>query len=106
MPRGDQLARQWCWLQFLGRPDGLPFWDFRHLIERARSVVLKRDETRWITWVRYSGHQDRCMEWAGMVGAVTYPGDLEPFWPYLVFGQWTHAGNETTIGLGGHRIEP
>lgn len=79
--------------------------DFRDLIERARSVVIDRDETRWTTWTRYSGRQGRRMEWAGLIGAVTYRGDLKPFWPYLVFGQWTHAGSGTTFGLGGYRIE-
>ena len=27
------------------------------------------------------------------------------FWPYLVFGQWTHVGGGTTVGLGRYRIE-
>lgn len=46
------------------------------------------------------------MEWAGIVGAATYEGDLAPFWPYLVFGQWTHVGKGATFGLGRYRLEP
>jgi CRISPR/Cas system endoribonuclease Cas6 (RAMP superfamily) len=46
------------------------------------------------------------MEWTGLVGAATYAGDLAPFWPYLVFGQWAHVGKGTTFGLGSYRIEP
>jgi hypothetical protein len=79
--------------------------DFRALIEQARAVRLVRDETRWTTWTRYSSRQDRRMEWAGLVGAATYEGDLTPFWPYLVFGQWTHVGKGATFGLGGYRLE-
>lgn len=78
--------------------------DFRDLIERAQAVEIERDETRWTRWARYSGRQDRRMEWEGLVGEVTYRGDLAPFWPYLVFGQWTHVGSGTTFGLGGYRI--
>ena len=38
--------------------------------------------------------------------AAVYEGDLAPFWPYLVFGQWTHVGSSTTFGLGRYIIEP
>ncbi len=79
--------------------------DFLDLIERARSVPLIRDETRWIAWTRYSARQERRMEWAGLVGTATYAGDLAPFWPYLVFGQWVHVGKGATFGLGAYRLE-
>jgi len=79
--------------------------DFRGLIDAAAAVRLVRDETRWTRWTRYSGRQDRRMDWEGLVGSVVYDGDLEPFWPYLVFGQWTHAGSGATFGLGAYRIE-
>ncbi len=80
--------------------------DFRGLIEAAGAVRLVRDETRWTRWTRYSARQDRRMEWEGLIGAAVYEGDLSAFWPYLVFGQWTHVGSGTTFGLGGYRIEP
>ncbi len=80
--------------------------DFRGLIEAAGAVRLARHETRWTRWARYSARQDRRMEWEGLVGAAVYEGDLAPFWPYLVFGQWTHVGSSTTFGLGRYVIEP
>ena len=79
--------------------------DFRGLIASAQDVRLVADETRWTAWTRYSARQDRRMEWTGLVGAATYEGDLAPFWPYLVFGQWTHVGKSATFGLGGYRLE-
>ncbi len=80
--------------------------DFRGLIEQAGRIRLARDETRWATWTRYSGRQDRRMEWGGIEGAAVYEGDLAPFWPYLVFGQWTHVGKGATFGLGAYRVGP
>jgi hypothetical protein len=80
--------------------------DFRGLIEAAGEVRLARDETRWTRWARYSARQDRRMEWEGLVGDTVYEGDLAPFWPYLVFGQWTHVGSGTTFGLGRYLIGP
>jgi hypothetical protein len=79
--------------------------DFRGLIAAAATVRLARDDTRWTRWTRYSHRQDRHMDWEGLVGSAVYEGDLAPFWPYLVFGQWTHAGSGATFGLGGYRIE-
>ena len=79
--------------------------DFRGLIEKAEKVRLVRDETRWTRWERYSSRQDRRMEWEGIVGRATYDGDLEPFWPYLFFGQWTHVGKGATFGLGRYRLD-
>jgi hypothetical protein len=79
--------------------------DFRGLIDAASGVRLVQEETRWTQWVRYSGRQDRRMDWEGLVGRAVYQGDFRPFWPYLVFGQWAHVGSGTTFGLGGYRIE-
>lgn len=79
--------------------------DFRALIERAYDVRLARDETRWTTWARYSARQRQRMAWDGIVGHAVYDGDLAPFWPYLVFGQWVHVGKGATFGLGGYRLE-
>lgn len=79
--------------------------DFRGLIEQAGAVRLVADRTQWTAWTRYSGRQDRRMEWSGIVGAATYEGDFTPFWPYLVFGQWTHVGKGATFGLGCYRLE-
>ncbi len=80
--------------------------DFRTLIAAAEQVRLLQDLTAWTSWERYSGRQDRRMEWAGIVGLATYEGDLAPFWPYLVFGQWTHVGKGATFGLGRYHLEP
>lgn len=73
--------------------------DFRGLIAAAERVRLVDNRTAWTAWARYSGRQGRRMEWEGIVGSATYEGDLAPFWPYLVFGQWTHVGKGATFGL-------
>ncbi|MBI4277855.1 MAG: CRISPR system precrRNA processing endoribonuclease RAMP protein Cas6 [Armatimonadetes bacterium] len=78
--------------------------DYKGLIEQAKAVRLVADETRWIEWARFSARQGRRMTWGGFAGAATYEGDLRPFWPYLVFGQWTHVGKGATFGLGQYRL--
>jgi hypothetical protein len=77
--------------------------DFKGMIDRAREIRLIRNETRWVSWSRYSSRQEKKMQWEGLVGKVTYERDLAPFWPYLRFGQYVHVGHGATFGLGRYR---
>ena len=59
----------------------------------------------WREWTRYSSRQQERLQMGGLVGEAEIEGrDLEPFWPYLWLGQWTHAGKGTSMGLGRYRI--
>ena len=78
--------------------------DFVGLIERAGAVRLVEDRTRWEDWRRYSSRQDRHMVLGGLVGEAVYEGPLEEFWPFVVFGQWTHVGKNATFGLGRYEV--
>ena len=43
----------------------------------------------------------------GLVGSFELAGpDIEPFWPLLWLGQWTHAGKGSSMGLGRYVLEP
>lgn len=75
------------------------------LLERAEAIRLARNETRWYDWERYSNRQERRMKLGGLVGAVTYEGDLTPFLPLLALGEWVNVGKGTTFGLGRYRVE-
>jgi len=78
--------------------------DFKGMIDRAREIRLVRNDTRWVSWSRYSSRQDKRMHWDGLLGAATYEGDLAPFWPYLRFGQYVHVGHGATFGLGRYMV--
>ncbi len=94
--RLSSLARFHC-----GAPLEL---DFRGLIERAGTVQLIEDATRWTSWRRYSSRQDRRMEWGGIVGRAVYRGEFAEFWKYLWFGQFVHVGHGATFGLGRYAL--
>jgi hypothetical protein len=78
--------------------------DYRGLIAEAEKVTLVQNGTKWHDWQRYSSRQREKMFFGGLVGEAVYEGDLGPFLPYLVFGQWTHVGKNATFGLGAYRI--
>lgn len=80
--------------------------DFAGLTRAARAVEVTDAALRWQDWTRYSTRQDTLLQMGGLLGRIILSGaELEPFWPYLWLGQWTHAGKGTSMGLGRYRIE-
>ncbi|WP_027365622.1 CRISPR system precrRNA processing endoribonuclease RAMP protein Cas6 [Desulfotruncus alcoholivorax] len=78
--------------------------DFQDLIKRAEAVRIVSEDTKWVDWERYSSRQDTRMNLGGLVGKVTYAGDLSEFWPLLILGQWTHVGKAVTFGMGKYEV--
>lgn len=78
--------------------------DFRGWIERAQAVQLVESQTRWANWERFSSRQQQQVRMGGLVGQVTYEGDLAPYLPLLALGEQIHVGKGTVFGNGQFRI--
>lgn len=74
--------------------------DFRGLIAAAEQIRTLTSRLRWYDWERYSSRQDVRMKMGGLLGQVTYAGDLQPFIPLLRLGSYVHVGKGTSFGLG------
>uniref|UniRef100_A0A7C6A8Q7 CRISPR system precrRNA processing endoribonuclease RAMP protein Cas6 n=1 Tax=candidate division WOR-3 bacterium TaxID=2052148 RepID=A0A7C6A8Q7_UNCW3 len=74
--------------------------DFANLINQAMKVKTQMASFKTLDWVRYSSRQERLIKMDGIVGEVTYQGDLTQFIPYLEIGEKVHLGKGTTFGLG------
>jgi hypothetical protein len=84
---------------------GQPFEaDFRGLINRAAGVKIIENDTRWQDWSRFSGRQKQWIELGGLVGRVTYSGDLGEYLPLLALGELVHVGKGTVFGNGQFQI--
>ena len=77
----------------------IPFQDF---LARADEVMLRRPLTQisWQEWERYSNRQKRTLKMGGLVGRLSYQGDLTLFMPYIRMAQELHVGKGTVFGLG------
>ncbi|MBM4289801.1 MAG: CRISPR system precrRNA processing endoribonuclease RAMP protein Cas6, partial [Deltaproteobacteria bacterium] len=84
---------------------GEPPLDYRGLVARAQAVAITNSSLRWFDWERYSNRQDKAMFMGGMVGAITYQGNLAEFLPLLRYAEKVHLGKATTFGLGKIKIE-
>lgn len=96
----------------LGRTSSLSYFhcgerleaDFRGLIDRAASVDIVESTTYWESWSRFSGRQKQRIDMGGLMGEVTYAGDLAPYLPLLALGELIHVGKGTVFGNGQYRI--
>lgn len=64
------------------------------------AVTIEHSNIRWDDWSRFSGRQKKWMKFGGLMGELAYAGDLKPFLPELILGEWLHVGNKTSFGLG------
>jgi len=74
--------------------------DFKGLIERAESITVKHNNLTWYDWERYSSRQDRKMKLGGLVGEITFEGNIGEFMPFIKLGEILHIGKGTSFGLG------
>lgn len=79
---------------------GEPEFDYPGLIRRAEEIRISDNRLSWFDWQRYSARQDRKMFMGGLVGQITYEGDLTPFMPFLTMGEKVNVGKNTAFGLG------
>ena len=88
--------------------------DFRGLIDQAGLVRLLDNQTRWVSWTRYSNRQRQRMQWEGMIGRAVYDAGaaaqnkgrpLAPFWKFAKFAGFAHVGHGTTFGLGKYALQ-
>jgi hypothetical protein len=79
--------------------------DFRGLLEQAEPVQLAADSTHWVEWESYSTRRRASTPNSGFVGSATYRGQLGPFLPWLLWGQFTHVGKDAVKGNGWYRLE-
>lgn len=83
-------------------------WDEinQRLNEKANMVeTLKPDKIEWDeSYSRFSYRQKKSMTFRGIIGEVTFKGDLTPFFPLMLLGEKLHIGKNTSFGLGRYEI--
>ena len=108
----DQLPFHVFWRRLIGRISALAYFhcgeslemDFKGLIEKAMGVEMTDSTLRWKDWTRYSSRQDRKMQLGGLVGRMSYAGQLAEFVPYVGLGAFLHVGKNATFGLGRYKV--
>ncbi|MCK4260570.1 MAG: CRISPR system precrRNA processing endoribonuclease RAMP protein Cas6 [Halanaerobiales bacterium] len=82
----------------------VPSINYPELLKQSKEIQLTKDRTSWRNWTRYSSRQDQQVEMYGLLGEVYYTGNLKPFLPYLILGQYCYVGKNTVFGQGNYKI--
>jgi len=99
------LLRRLCLLYYFHCGGKEPSWDYKGIIREAEKIVIEKGSLRWRDWERYSSRQDVRMKMGGVMGEVTYRGNLKPFTSILKAGSILHVGKGTSFGLGKYEIQ-
>jgi len=84
----------------------LRFEDPKGLIEAAGRVRVVENELTWEELRSYSTRRRAASPTSGLLGSVVLEADdWSPFWPWLVWGQFTHVGKDAVKGNGEYGIE-
>lgn len=78
---------------------------FNVLISSAKDITINNSKIKWDDWDRFSGSQKKWMKFGGLMGEVSYSGNLQPFLEVLKLGEWLHIGGKTSFGLGKYELE-
>lgn len=98
------LLRRLGLLYYFHCGNNKPPWDHRAIIKHAESIRIANSTLTWLDWERYSTRQGIRMKLGGLVGEITYSGNIEPFLPYLEAGESLHIGKGTSFGLGKYNL--
>lgn len=82
-----------------------PAIDFDDLRPAIENAVLSDKKLRWFDWRRYSSRQKSTIALGGVIGGFTLNGDLKKLYPYLVAGEYFHAGKSAVLGMGKYVLD-
>lgn len=81
--------------------NGEPDLDYKGLIKKASEIKIENSNLYWKDWQRYSNRQNKKMFMGGLLGDITYSGNLTEFVPLIEACSKVHIGKNTVFGLGG-----
>ncbi len=80
-------------------------YDYRSMIEKARSVKTRVSTLRLIALDRFSNRRSGKLQLDGFMGEITFAGPvIAEFFPTLTAGEFIHIGSATAFGLGRYVI--
>ncbi|MDI6796473.1 MAG: CRISPR system precrRNA processing endoribonuclease RAMP protein Cas6 [Desulfatibacillaceae bacterium] len=78
--------------------------DFAGAVRSAEKVLTTKHDLRWYGFKRWSNRQKKSMTLGGVVGSISFAGDIKPFQRLLALGEMCHVGKGATFGLGRYQI--
>jgi len=64
----------------------------------------ENNQLYWYDWERYSSRHKVRMKFSGLMGTITYSGNIEEFLPLIFLVSYIHIGKGISFGLGKYKI--
>ncbi len=77
--------------------------DFKAFGEQAEQIQSLPTHSRWVDRRRRT-RRGFTQKLSGFIGEVTYQGELQPFLPLLLLGEYIHVGKNAAFGNGWYRV--
>jgi hypothetical protein len=74
--------------------------EIERLCEEAKHISLTTMATRYHKMERFSNKLNEKMDFSGIMGVLTFEGELTPYTPWLNAARLLHIGRNTTFGCG------
>lgn len=81
-------------------------YDLTNLKEVAEEIRCIEDDSHWKDVGSHSRRQQRFVPVGGILGQITFIGDMTPFLDLLVWGELIHVGKSCVKGNGWYAITP
>lgn len=75
-------------------------YDFKRLCAMAEQISTAADSTRWIEYQRYSNRQKNNMLFGGVMGELSFAGELDEYLPFFRYAERVGLGKQTAFGFG------
>lgn len=98
------LLRRLCLLRYFHSEMKEPSWNHKEIIAESEKVSIESDHLKWHDWERYSTRQAMRMKMGGLIGNISYKGNIKPFMSILKAGEILHVGKGTSFGLGKYML--
>ncbi len=85
--------------------EGRPELQYKELVETSKQIRVAKTNLRFSQQLSYSQRKGALTPLEGVVGSIEYQGEITPFLPYLILGQWIHIGKQATFGMGQYHLE-
>ncbi len=79
--------------------------DYTPLIRQSEVIKTVAEDLAELSWRRFSRRQKSEIPMSGIIGTITYRGEITPFLPYLRAGEILHIGKGTSFGMGKYKME-
>jgi len=80
--------------------------DFNEIMAQAKNgIEIIDSKFFWKNLRRYSQRKNLFMNLGGLLGEISYQGELYKFLPFLLLGQELHLGKATSFGFGMIQLE-